>query len=287
MMFDPPPRATVATLVDPAERRRLDAASHGTFAACHADSVRQVIRVVRERPVQLVLVSPARLKGEQLAAVGDLVRRFPGVSTVAVVSRHEPQVSERLLALGAHGVRRMVDLSGRRGWEQLRALMGHPTTPVAAAILTRVMPELGDASPSCCSFFQVLARIAPGTPSVRALCRRLGAPPSTFMSRFVRARLPSPKQYLATVRLVYTAHLLEHPGLSVADVAHRLEFSSPQSLGRHLRSVLGVTATEFRRRYTFDRLLGEFIARLVVPYRAAFRTFHPFGDGVRTLGHGW
>ena len=32
----------------------------------------------------------------------------------------------------------------------------------------------------------------------------------------------------------------------MADVAYRLEYSSPQSFGRHLRAMLGVTALEFR-----------------------------------------
>jgi AraC-like DNA-binding protein len=95
------------------------------------------------------------------------------------------------------------------------------------------------------------------------------------MSRFARAGLPSPKNYLSAVRLLHAAYLFEAGGLSVADVAYRLEYSSPQSFGRHLRAMLGVTALEFRRRFPFPLALERFVALMVEPYREAWRDFHP------------
>lgn len=284
MGFPRSAHATIATLVEPDERRRLDAASEGRFAAQHVSSVRQIARVVRERPVQAVLVSPTCVRRDQLQDMAEFVRRFPGVPTVAVVSRYDPRAGERLLELGAYGVRHLVDLSQRDGWERLRSLLTQPTTPAAAEILAVLKPELADAAPGVHTFFEVLARLAPTIPTSRELARRLGLQSSTMVSRFLRARLPSPKRYLAGMRLVHAARLFEAPGLSVADVAHRLEFSSPQSLGRHLRALTGTTATEFRRRYSFCDMLREFVARLVVPYRSQLRTFHPLGNGVGDLG---
>lgn len=283
----PSARTTLATLVEPQDRRRLDAAGHGRFSAQHVTSLRQVVRVVRERAVDAVLVSPSCMDADQLRVVGQLVRRFPGVPTVAVVSRYDLESSERLLELGACGVRHALDLSRRDGWQRLRALLTHPTAPVAGAILARLMPALGEPTPGVRVFFQVLARVAPRTPSARSLARRLNVPCSTLVSRFLRTGLPSPKRYLGTMRLVHAANLFESGALSVTDVAHRLEFSSPQSLGRHLRNVMGVTATEFRRRYRFRAMLQEFIARLIVPFRSLFLTFHPLGDGVGDLGQEW
>src|SRR5439155_16581475 len=48
------------------------------------------------------------------------------------------------------------------------------------------------------------------------------------------------------MRLLHAAYLFLNPGLSVSDVAYRLDYSSPQSFGRHLKAMLGVTAGEFR-----------------------------------------
>jgi AraC-like DNA-binding protein len=107
------------------------------------------------------------------------------------------------------------------------------------------------------------------------------------MSRFFRARLPSPKRYLAALRLLYVSAMLEVRGLSVSDVAYRLEYSSPQSFGRHLRALTGLTPSEFRRRTTFASAVDVFCARMIVPYRTTLRAFHPLNrNGVSALGHG-
>lgn len=277
----------VATVVEPPERSRLEAGASGAFAVVHSETLREALRTVRERPVNAVLVSPRCVSRDQLSNLTTLVRGFPGVPTVAVLSRHDAVSSERLLHLGACGVVRVVDLSVRDGWQRLRDLVAQPAAPTASLMLAKVVPALGDASPSCRRYFEVLVQRAPGVTTVRALARRLGVGTSTFMSRFFRAGLPSPKRYLAAVRLVYAAGLLASPGLSIADVAYRLEYSSPQSFSRHLRTALGVTAGEFRKRYAFDAALEDFISRLIVPFRQRFRTFHPLPIGVSDHGHDW
>ncbi len=276
---------TVATVIEARDRRALDAAAAGRFAAVHADSVGDVIRAVRERSVHMVLVSPRCVRREELPRLAQLVQGFPGVPTVAVVSHHDSESSERLLELGAHGVRRLCDLSRRDGWNRLRALVSYPPSPQAARILDRLLPTLAETPLDCRRFFEILVRLAPATTTVCALTARLGVRPSTFMSRFFRARMPSPKRYLAAVRLVYAAGLLESVGFSIADVAYQLDFSSPQSFGRHLRAVMGLTAGEFRRRFPFEDALDDFVTRFILPYRRALRTFHPLGTGMERPGH--
>ena len=64
-------------------------------------------------------------------------------------------------------------------------------------------------------------------------------------------------------------------GLSVADVAYRLEYSSPQSFGRHVRSLLGITSTEFRHRFPFPIAVDRFIRLLIEPYAGTWGRFHP------------
>jgi AraC-like DNA-binding protein len=276
---------TVATVLEPADRYRVDAAAGGRFATIHANSVADAIRTVRERPVEAVLLSTGYLASDHVPAVAGLVKAFPAVRAVAVVSRHDTRSSERLLELGASGVRTVVDLSQRDGWRALRDLLTHPASPVSATILARVMPELEDTPADCRFCFATLIRLAPAVGTVRSLCRRYHVRPSTFVSRFFRAGLPSPKRYLAHLRLVYVAALLETRGLSVADAAHQLEYSSPQGFGRHLRTITGLSAVEFRRTMTFARAVDDFVGRLIVPYRTALRAFHPLeGQGTSATG---
>ena len=109
---------------------------------------------------------------------------------------------------------------------------------------------------------------ADSTPSMQVL-------PSTLMSRFFRAKLPAPKRYLAYARLLRAARLFEDQGHSIADVANALDFSSPQSFGRHVQTFLGRSAGEFRREYTAERMLTRFIEELVRPHRETLRRLRP------------
>ncbi len=266
---------TVAAVLLPGERPRVDAAGSGCFAVLHRDTIPDAVRVVRERSVDAVLVSVHRCGPEQMEAVGHLVREFPGIPTVALLSQHDPGSTEMLLRLGASGVRQVVDVTSPSGWNRLRTVVGQPATRAVSRIQAPILRALEQAPPDTRLFIEAMIRLAPDTPTVTALAERLYIRPSTLMSRFARAGLPSPKNYLAAIRLLHAAHLFEASGLSVADVAYRLEYSSPQSFGRHLRAMLGVTALEFRRRFPFPVALERFVDLMIEPYREVWREFHP------------
>ena len=269
------PATTVAAVLLPGERLRVDAAGNGCFAVVHRDSVPDAVRVVRERPVDAVLLSVHRCRPEQVEAVRHLVHEFPGIPTVALVSQHDPSATEMLLRLGASGVRQVVDVTSPTGWSRLRQVVGQPATRAVSRIQGPILTALAQAPPDARLFVEAMIRLAPETPTVTALSERLYVRPSTLMSRFARAGLPSPKNYLSAIRLVHAAYLFEASGLSVADVAYRLEYSSPQSFGRHLRAMLGVTALEFRRRFPFAVSVERFVELMVEPYREVWREFHP------------
>ncbi|MEO8200024.1 MAG: helix-turn-helix domain-containing protein, partial [Gemmatimonadota bacterium] len=232
---------TVATVLLPGERPRVDAAGSGCFSVVHRDSIPEAIRVVRERPVDAVLVSVHRCPTSQIDALGHLLRDFPEVPTVALVSRHDSEATEALLHLGASGIRQVVDVTSPAGWQRLREFISGPASRASARIQGPLFDALGDVPADTKFFFEVMIRLAPDTVTVRKMATRLRVRPSTLMSRFMRAGLPSPKSYLAAIRLLHAAVLFEGPGLSVADVAYRLEYSSPQSFGRHIRALLGIT----------------------------------------------
>jgi AraC-like DNA-binding protein len=266
---------TIAAVVAPAERPSLDAASIGCFAVLHRNTIPEALNAVRERPVDAVVLSVQHCARERDEAVDHLVRDFPGVPTVALVTRHDPGVAQALLRLGATGVREAVDVTAPSGWSRLRQLIAEPATKGAARIMAPVFVALPALPPDARIFLELLIREAPFTPVVRGLSRRVGLKPSTLMSRFVRAGLPSPKAYLAAVRFLYAAQYFEGGGRSVADVAYRLECSSPQSFGRSMRGVLGVTPGEFRRRISFEVALDRFLTQLIEPYRFRWEVFRP------------
>ena len=271
----PEPLAAIATMLEPAERARVDAAGVGVYRALHRDSLDDVFRDLRERPIGAVLVSVCRCADRDAAKIARLVREFPRVPAVALLTQLEHQTPRAVLALGRSGVRAIVDVRQPTGWRELRAVLAERRgDDIQRLALSRIAEDLPNARTDCQQFFELVFRARPvGT--VRSLSRALGVLPSTLMSRFFRAHLPAPKRYLATARLVRAARLLENPGLSVASVANHLDYSSPQSFGRHVRTMLKISAVEFRERYDGEGMLRCFREELVLPFVPVLLAFSP------------
>src|SRR5213594_2625206 len=117
---------TVCTVLPPLERPRLDAVGDGCFTALHANSFRDALRAARRKRVDALVLSVHSCRGDELPAVARFVREFPAIPAVALVSRHDREVTETLLRLGATGVRTAVDCTEAAGWRRLRDLLGHP-----------------------------------------------------------------------------------------------------------------------------------------------------------------
>lgn len=276
MTFSPArSQPTVAAVLLPAERPQVEAASTGCFTVLVRDSVPEALKVVRERPVDAILLSVHRCPPAETDSIRQFLAAFPGLPTIALVSRPDPVAAETLLRLGASGVRDVIDVTAPAGWTRLRHFLLEPASRPAARILGPLFGHLPELPADARLFLEVMVRLAPNTATVRGVARALSIQPSTLMSRFARAGLPSAKRYLAATRLLYAAQLLENSGLSVADVAYRLECSSPQSFARHMRSLLGISCSEFRRRFPFTQALDRFLTVMVDPYQGAWRGFRP------------
>lgn len=282
-----PPRklpAPVITVLEPHERPRVDAAGAGFYRAIHRESIADALEELKHRRVSAVLLSVVRCGRQPDRRMHTVVHEFPSVPTVALLGQ-EPAPAESLLHLGNAGVTRLVDVRSPSGWSRLRDMLGAEVTSECDRVaLEAIRRELGDVPKDCWAFFEAVYVTGDRVATVRELAARMHVLPSTMMSRFFRARLPAPKRYLAYARLLRAARLFEDPGHSIADVANALEYSSPQSFGRHVRTLLGITAGEFRRTHDAARMLQRTLDELVRPHREALRTLHPLErrSGVRS-----
>lgn len=275
---NPIPVPRITTVLTPDERLRVDAAGEGIYRAWHRDSLNDALRDLRDNRAAAVLVSIARCDEHDLPSVARVVREFPRVPAVALLSNLSPQTAQTVLVLGRCGVRTLVDVREPRGWQQLRSVLLHDqATEIHRVALARVAEDLADAPAGCHRFFRALFEEGSETRTIQELSTALGVIPSTLMSRFVRAALPAPKFYLSMARLVCAARMFENPGLSVTLVANELDYSSPQAFGRHLRSVLRMTALEFREKYDGEGMLQRFRDELVLPHLLRLRVFDPLG----------
>ena len=280
---DPTLVPRITTVLTPDERLRVDAAGHGIYRAWHRDSMNDALRDLRDNRAAAVIVSIARCDANDLPRVARVVREFPRVPAVALLSNLSPQTAQTVLVLGRCGVRTLVDVREPRGWQQLRSVLLHDqATEIHRVARARVAEDLADAPDGCHRFFRAIFEEGSGTRTILDLAGTLGVIPSTLMSRFVRASLPAPKFYLSMARLVCAARMFENPGLSVTLVANELDYSSPQAFGRHLRAMLRLTALEFRERYDGEGMLQHFRDELILPHLPKLRHFDPLGLEVST-----
>ena len=268
----------VSTFLSPAERTRVDAAGEGSYRAIHRDDVAELIGDIKAKRADAVLVSVTRCDGPAQPRISAMVREFPRVSTVALVTTVTPDAPRVALTLGSSGITQLVDVREPQGWHELRRLLlSNRGNEVQREALTQLAIDLAGAHPECWRFFEALFTAPPRLSTVRVLSFQLGVLPSTLMSRFFRAGLPAPKRYLAHARLVRAARLFENPGFSIANVSNHLDYSSPQSFGRHVRTLLNLTAGEFRRRYDGETMLRHFRETLVLPHLRVLRQLRPLG----------
>jgi AraC-like DNA-binding protein len=272
------PLLAVSTFLSPAERARVDAAGEGSYRAIHRDDVAELVGDLKAKRADAVLVSVARCDGKMQPRISAMVREFPRISTVAMVSGVHPESPRVAMNLGTSGITQLVDVREPQGWHELRKmLLSNRGNEIQREALAQLAIDLAGAHPECWRFFEALFLAPARVSTVRGLSHQLGVLPSTLMSRFFRSGLPAPKRYLAEARLVRAARLFENPGFSIANVSNHLDYSSPQSFSRHIRTLLDLTAGEFRRRYDGVAMLDHFRKGLVLPHLSELRKLRPLG----------
>lgn len=276
-----PPISAITTMLTRDEQLRVDAAGSGVFAATHRDSVDDVLRDLRQCRARAVVLSTAFCRDHLDATrVARVVREFPQVPTVALISQLDRGTARAVLTLGQCGIRTLVDVREPTGWRELRSLLAREqSSDLQQVAIGQVLGELPGVRPGTRRFVEVLFQVAARAGELADIAGGLQVLPSTMMSRFFRAELPPPRRLLAYARLVFAARLFENPGLSISRVAAQLDYSSAQSFGRHLRHVLGFTAQQFRDRYDGRGMLQRMRDDLIVPYRARWLAFDPMASG--------
>ena len=270
------PRTPVSTILTPLERSHVDAAAHGLCQPLHRESLDEVLSDLRDQKADLVLISVTRYGTQSSARVAAMVREFPRIPAVALLTETHNSTPHATLALGQMGIRTLVDARVPSGWQMLRNLLAtQGSNDLQRSALAQIARDIPGVSKDCWRFFELLFDTSPRIATVRQLARHLNILPSTLMSRFFRAKLPAPKRYLSLARLIRAARLFENPGLSVARVANHLDYSSPQSFGRHVRTVMRMSPVKFRATYDGQGMLQCFRRELILPYVDVLCNFRP------------
>ena len=200
------------------------------------------------------------------------MREFPRVPTVALLTSVDRSAPQTMLSLGSTGVRQLVDVRDADGWRELRNyLLTTRAEDIQREALGQLAIDLAGVSHDCWRFFEALFLVAgarlDGASAVSAARRAAEHADEPLLPR----KLPAPKRYLAMARLVRAARLFENPGFSVANIANHMDYSSPQSFGRHVRMLLDMTALQLRDHYDGRGMFEHFRATLVLPHLERLR----------------
>lgn len=278
-----PAPVPVTTILTPAERSAVDAAGHGLYRTMHRSSLEEVKRDLREQSANAVLLSLACCTPRDAIRMAAILREHPRIPMMALVTSADRVHPQSLLSLGRSGMRIVIDARESSGWHLLRETVATAdqtnfTVDSAIADLRRRLAPAGD---DCMTLLELFFTAKPAVHTVRSLAALVGVHPGTLMSRFLRAGLPSLKRYLDLANLVRAAHRLEDDARSIADVATSLDYSSPQSFGRHVTLVLGMTASQFRQRYDCEGMYRKFCDDLITPFYTILCHFRPLTSGAQ------
>lgn len=86
--------------------------------------------------------------------------------------------------------------------------------------------------------------------TVASLAKRANMSARTFARRFVDETGRTPMQWVTDQRVLYARRLLEETDLDVDRVADKSGFGTATLLRHHFRRVIGVTPTDYRRRFS-------------------------------------
>ncbi len=267
----------VTTILTPSERTAVDAAGHGLYRAVHRSSLDEVRRDLREQSATAVLLSLACCSPRDAIRMAGILRDHPRVPMMGLVTNAERVHPQSLLSLGRSGMRIVIDARDSGGWRLLRetvATADRGSFNIDSAVAD-LRIRLAAASDDCLQLLELLLVARPPVHAVRSIARLVGIHPGTLMSRFQRAGLPPVKRYLDFANLVRAAEALEDQRRSIADVAVQLDYSSPQSFGRHVQLVLGMTASTFRSTYDCEGMYVRFCDEVISPVQAALCQFRP------------
>jgi len=243
---------------------KLRRAVAARFVVAHARSWDVVLSSIRSRPVEIAVVDPL-LSGEPRGQEIERLRvLFPSLPLI-LYSALTPQVAAVLLGLGQRGIRHVVfarfDDHPARLREVIESEEIHATSHQLLGQLAAALEPLPR------EMRWVLEEVlrAPGdVQTIQQVAARARVDRGTCARWFARAGLPSPRHFLAAMRVLYAHRLLQDPGFTIEDVAERLGYAQAKTLQQHARTYLGLTAGEMRLSLTPDdaahRILDRFLA---------------------------
>jgi hypothetical protein len=264
----------VAARLPPASMARLRAVLSPDEQLIEIADWRALHHVLRSRPIDLMVLDPRASVGETLpldvaeepSPLLTLLTEFRSVPAILYTS-HTREGLRAVLPLARAGVHQVIFRGFDDSRDRLRALLDEVAASVLGErLLAELLPRLAAANAPA-EVVEAIARLfrAPQAfRSVHQLAAVAGRRRGQLDRWMVRAGLAPAKALMIAARVAWTHHYLRAPGNRFKTLALRLGYRDTVGLGRHVRWITGMTATELRRGgITPDELLPILLRRLV------------------------
>jgi AraC-like DNA-binding protein len=254
----PTPRLARLRSLDPA---RYDWIGAGTWA--------QALSLIRTRPVEMAVADPLLGDEPRPHGIEQLRLLFPSLPLL-VYTELSPVTARVLLKLGRTGIQRAVFQRFEDGPRALRAIVqAELEHSVSRQVVLAVQQRLGELPEQIREALETMLYDPGAGASVSELAGRALLSRRTCERFFTKLGLPSPKEVIRLMRLLYAHRLLLDPGHTVEDVAIKLGYGKARTLQRHLRTVFGLSAGELRASVTVEEGLTIVSRRFFDRRRAA------------------
>lgn len=221
-------------------------------------SWRDLVATARTRIVDMIVVDPVSAGSATVPDVEQFTREFPSVPIV-VYTMFTPTAVKAIVRLAQRGVRHVVlnrfDDEPRRFLSLLEQVPADTLGDLMVAALAQSLAQMpGIVARAIEQMYRSPLRFR----TTEDLAAAAGMTPRTLYRAFDASDLRSPRELVASARLLRAFAYLRDPGRPVKAVAKKMGYQSAWQLQKQMRLLIGVTPSEARQ--ALDAT--AFIARL-------------------------
>ncbi len=255
----------VAACVQPQKLARLRGAAGSAHAVHAALSWAHAETIIRRQPVDVLVVDPqfesaSTPRTDRIRAV----RARYGALPIIVYSALTAQTLRSLVELGTEGVGQIILYGLDDDPRHLRQVLElQPGILLAEQLLGSIRPALNLTPAPVSAAVERAIRTPAVFHSVNDLTTAAGVPRRSLYRHLERAGLASPREVLASARILRAYALLRNPGYSLELAARQLRFSDVDALCEAMKSLVGITPGKARSRVAPEEFVRRLAARLL------------------------
>jgi AraC-like DNA-binding protein len=217
-------------------------------------------RLVRERPVSLLLLDVARLPAAGPPALLGLRRDFPGLPLVMLARRAEPRL---LFELGQARVSNLLLLDAEGSPVELGRALARALERGVLGLVSRQLTEI--LTPDALRVLRGALQLTHRCWGADRFAHSFGLSRPVLSEKLKDQRLPATGHLLLWGRLLHAGYWLPDPGRSGESVSRQLEYANGAVFRRALRTWLGVTPTQLAQGGGIDVVLRAFASTQALP----------------------